>query len=257
MSGLIKEKRLQDILKYIEQHGQATAEELSDTFRVSRNTIRRDLDELARLARIRRAYGGALLVPQQSSEPPVVQRLQQNQAVKMAIAQAAAARIQPGTTLFIGSGSTAACVARCLKGHAGLTVITNALNVGVELAGAPGITVIVVGGYMRREELSLIGHITEQGLREVRIEKAIIGIPAIDLQAGLTNDYLPEVVTDRAILDTAPEVILAADHTKFGRVASAYVAPVSRVHTLVTDRETDPAILAGLRGLGVEVVIAG
>jgi len=135
-------------------------------------------------------------------------------------------------------------------------VVTNALNVATELSTAEGVTVVVTGGLMRASELSLVGHIAEQSLREVRVDKALMGMRAISLEAGMTNDYLPEVMTDRTIIDMAPELILVADHTKFGKIASAYVAPVERITTLVTDAEADPQTLTCLRQLGVEVIVA-
>jgi DeoR/GlpR family transcriptional regulator of sugar metabolism len=137
-----------------------------------------------------------------------------------------------------------------------LTIVTNALNVAAEMAAAEEVTVVVLGGMLRSSELSLIGHITELALKEVRIDKVVLSIPAISLEAGLTNDYLPEVMTDRTIIEAAHELILVADHTKFGRVASAYLTPIERVTTLVTDSETPLAILNGIRELGVQVIVA-
>jgi DeoR/GlpR family transcriptional regulator of sugar metabolism len=110
---------------------------------------------------------------------------------------------------------------------------------------------------LRASELSLVGHITELSLQEVRVDKVIIGIPAISLAAGLTNDYLPEVMTDRAIIKMASELILVADHTKFGKVYSAYLAPVEHVTTLVTDSEADREMRARLADMGVCVIVAG
>jgi DeoR/GlpR family transcriptional regulator of sugar metabolism len=130
------------------------------------------------------------------------------------------------------------------------------LNVSTELATAADISVVVVGGMMRREELSLIGHIAEQSLQEVTFDKVIIGIPAIDLKAGLTNDFLPEVMTDRTILNQAREVILVADHTKCGKVGSAFVAPLNRVNTFITDIHTSPEFLEGVQAQGVKVILA-
>jgi DeoR/GlpR family transcriptional regulator of sugar metabolism len=137
-----------------------------------------------------------------------------------------------------------------------LTVVTNALTVATELAAVPDVTVVVTGGMMRSSELSLVGHITEQALREVRVDKVIIGMRAISLEAGMTNDYLPEVMTDRTIIEMAPELIVVADHTKFGNVASAYVAPVERVTTLVTDAAASPEVLVPLEELGIRILIA-
>jgi DeoR/GlpR family transcriptional regulator of sugar metabolism len=167
------------------------------------------------------------------------------------------ALIPDGTSVFIGSGTTTVHVARNLAARKNLTVVTNALNVALELATAQGVTVVMTGGLMRATELSLIGHIAEQSLREVRVDKAVIGIPAISLEAGLTNDYLPEVMTDRHIIDMAPELIVVADHTKFGKVASAFIAPVARIKTLVTDNCVEPETLTQLEKLGIRVVVAG
>jgi DeoR/GlpR family transcriptional regulator of sugar metabolism len=101
-----------------------------------------------------------------------------------------------------------------------------------------------------------VGHLAEQSLREVCVDKVIIGIRAISLDEGMTNDYLPEVMTDRTIIDMAPELIVVADHTKFGQVATAYLAPVERITTLVTDTETDPETLAGLKGRVTNLIVA-
>jgi DeoR/GlpR family transcriptional regulator of sugar metabolism len=109
---------------------------------------------------------------------------------------------------------------------------------------------------LRDSELSFIGHLTEQALSEVRVDKVIIGTRAISLEHGLTNDYLPETMTDRAILKAGQEVILVADHSKFGRVATAFLAPLESVHTVVTDAATPPDLLDALRERGLRVIVA-
>jgi DeoR family transcriptional regulator, aga operon transcriptional repressor len=256
MSGLIKEERVQRILQVIQKDGHATAGDLARDFGVSEITIRRDLSELEERGFVRRAHGGAISSAPTPIGPPVIQRLAQEKECKEAIAKTAAAMVKDGESVFIGSGSTASYVAHYLTNLKHLTVVTNALNVSTDLATAAHITVVVLGGLMRHEELSLIGHIAEQSLREVTLDKVIIGIPAIDLKAGLTNDYLPEVVTDRTILNRAREVILVADHTKCGIVASAFVAPLNRVNTFITDSLTSPEFLDGVRELGVKVFVS-
>jgi DeoR/GlpR family transcriptional regulator of sugar metabolism len=256
MAPQFKQARLDRILAAVRETGQAAVSELSHSCGVSAVTIRRDLRELAEQGLLRRAHGGALLPAAAIPEPPVIQRMAAGHLWKEAIGRATAALVANGESVFIGSGSTTAYVARHLTDHQDVTVVTNALNVAAELAPARGVTVVVTGGMLRPSELSLIGHITEQALREVRVDKVVIGMRAISLDAGLTNDYLPEVVTDRTILGMAPTLILVADHTKFGQVASAYVAPLEQVTTLVTDSGIAPQTLAGLRRLGVQVVVA-
>jgi len=256
MSSLLKAERQQLILEAVKDSRQATVAELSRRFDVSQVTIRRDLRELAAQGALRRAHGGALMAASAPPEPPVVQRLGRAEHCKACIGRAAASLVKDGDSIFIGSGSTTAHVARHLVDCRNLTVVTNALTIATELASAKGVTVVVTGGMMRPSELSLVGHITEQSLREVRVDKVIMGIRAISLEAGMTNDYLPEVVTDRTIIGMAPELIVVADHTKFGKIASAYVAPVERITTLVTNSDTDPKTLTLLRKLGIQVIVA-
>lgn len=252
----MKKTRQQKILKAIQDNRQATVAELSRLFNVSEVTIRRDLRELANQGVLYRAHGGAIALSPSVAEPPVVQRMGHTEQCKVSISQAASALVSDGDSVFIGSGSTTAYVARHLVSRKNLTVVTNTLTVATELASAAGVTVVVTGGMMRASELSLIGHITEQALREVRVDKIIMGIPAISLEHGLTNDYLPEVMTDRTIIEMAPELILVADHTKFGKVASAFVAPLTRVTCLVTDSETDSEMLSHIEDMGIQVIVA-
>jgi DeoR family transcriptional regulator of aga operon/DeoR family fructose operon transcriptional repressor len=135
-------------------------------------------------------------------------------------------------------------------------VVTNALTIVNVFAQLERVSLVVVGGMLRQSEMSFVGHIAEAALGEVRVDKVIMGIRGIALRAGLTNDYLPEVMTDRAILAMAPNLVLVADNSKFGRVASAFVAPIEQVSTLVTDGQTDAGVLSRIRNLGVDVRVA-
>lgn len=211
---------------------------------------------MANMGLLLRVHGGALVPPSTQEEPAIIQRLQHNRELKECIGKAAANLVKDGESVFIGSGSTTAYVCRHLLNHSRLTVVTNSLHVGRELAIAENITVVVIGGLLRSSELALIGHIAEQGLKEVRVDKVIMGIEALSLESGLMNDYLPEVMTDRMIIGMAPELILVADHTKFSRKASAIVADFAHVTTFVTDANIDPGILARINGMGIKVVIA-
>lgn len=256
MKKLLREERHSRILQEVQAHGQVTATELSDAFGVSEITIRRDLRDLANEGLLRRTYGGAIISQTELTEPPVLQRMSLNSTYKEIIGRTAAGLVNDGESVFIGSGSTTTYVARHLVNKDRLTVVTNALNIGMELATVEGITVIVIGGLMRSSELSMVGHIAEKALQEVRMDKVIMGIPAIHLEAGLTNDYMPEVMTDRALLNMTNEFILVADHTKFNKVCSAYLSPISAVTTLVTDYLANEKILEHIRNLGVSVIVA-
>jgi DeoR/GlpR family transcriptional regulator of sugar metabolism len=252
----LKRERQRRIRQLIEENGRATVAELGAIFGVSEATIRRDLEELDRQGWIQREHGGALRTPPSVAEPPILQRVTEQEAEKRHIGRAAARLIQDGETIFLGSGTTTFEVARNLEGMENLTVITNALNIAIEILSRKGITLIVIGGWLRPSEMSMIGHITEQALKELRADKVLLGMHAIDIEAGLTNDYLPEVMTDRAIIEIASEVILVVDHTKFGRVSNSFVASSRSVDIIVTDDKVPQKTLRELKKLGIKVVVA-
>lgn len=257
MRSQCKEERYTLILQMIQNQQKMSIIDLSHELGVSEITIRRDLKDLVDRGMVHRIYGGAIIAQASPIDSPVLQRLNEDKEIKEKIGQAAAALVQDGETVFIGSGSTTTYVARQLVNRKRLTVITNALNVGMELATSEGVTVVVVGGMLHPSELSLIGHIADQALRELRVDKVIMGIQAISTHAGLSNDYLPEVMTDRAIFAMTQEVILVADNTKFEKVETGYVAPINRIKTLITDHKTDANVLKQIRDLGINVIVTG
>jgi DeoR/GlpR family transcriptional regulator of sugar metabolism len=109
---------------------------------------------------------------------------------------------------------------------------------------------------LRDSELSFIGHITEQALVEVRADRVFMGTRGVSLEHGLTNDYLQETLTDRAILKSGRQVIIVADHTKVNRVATVLLAPLSQMHTLVTDSKADKKFVQALKRQSIQVLVA-
>ncbi len=246
----------QDALRrLINQQSRITVAQICELFSVSEATARRDLDALAELGEIQRVHGGAVAVRRAPPEPPVLQRAAEQAEFKQRIGRRAAELVADGETIFLSSGTTAHEVARHLRGRQ-LTVITNSLLVINELSNARGISLIALGGSFRRSELSFIGHITEQALTELRADKVIMGMRAVDPDEGLTNDYLAETQTDRAILRIGRQVIIVADHTKIGRVATAFVASLDAVHVLVTNREVSREMVETFEAKGIQVLLA-
>ncbi len=164
--------------------------------------------------------------------------------------------VRDGETVFLGSGTTVLEVARALRTRPSLTVITNSLPVVNVFAGLENLNVICLGGMLRDSELSFIGHITEQSLSEVRADKVFIGTRAISLEHGLTHEYLPETMTDRAILKAGQEIIVVADHTKFGRAATVLLAPLESIHTIVTDGQNPAGFPDAVENKGIRVIAA-
>ena len=238
------------------RQGRLSVAEVVTHFSISEATARRDLGELASQGKVRRVHGGVIAVEQAPPELPILERTSEQAEEKARIGRVAAGLIGDKDTVFIGSGTTALEVARNLRDRKGLTVITNSLPVLNMLAGSRDITVISTGGMLRDSELSFIGHITEQALAEVRVDKVIIGTRGISLEHGLTNDYLQETLTDRAILKIGRQVIVVVDHTKINRVATALLSPLKSVHTLITDVNGDRKFVQALKKQGIQIIEA-
>jgi DeoR/GlpR family transcriptional regulator of sugar metabolism len=253
ISGTDRQLQIQQML---ERQQRLSVADICAAFNISEATARRDLETLAGQGKLQRVHGGAILLDEAPPEQPILERQTEQADEKMRIGQAAAALVQPGETVFLGSGTTVLEAARALRGRRDLTIITNSLPVINALAGADGITLICLGGMLRESEFSFIGHITEQALAEVRADKVLMGTRAISLEFGLTHEYLPETMTDRAILKSGQEIIVLADHTKFGRAATVLLAPLERIHTIVTDAQTPAEFLQAVQPRGIRVVLA-
>jgi len=248
-------ERQKQILTLLTRQGRLSVTEIVGQFSISEATARRDLESLASQGKVQRVHGGVIAIEQAPPELPILERENEQPDEKIRIGRAVASLITDKETVFLGSGTTVLEVARNLRDRRDLTVITNSLPVLNMLAGIKDITVIALGGMLRDSELSFIGHITEQALSEVRADKVIIGIRAISLEQGLTNDYLQETLTDRAILKTGREVIIAADHTKCGVVSTAFVAPLTSMQKLVTDDKTSRKFASALKARGIDVIV--
>ncbi len=250
-SGL---ERREQLLRFVETQQRVTINQICQEFLVSPATARRDLEILEQEGKVRRFHGGALLTASAPPEPPFAERSAEQAEEKRRIGRAAAALVNDGETLFLGSGTTVLETARNLRQHRELTVITNSLLVMNMLADVPDITLVGLGGILRSTEQSFIGHLTELALSELRVNKVIMGIRAIDLDTGITNDYLPETQTDRKILSISREVIVVADHTKCARLSSVFLAPLTQVHTFITDMLAPEEFTAALSDLGIQVL---
>ena len=249
-------ERQKQIFSLLTRQGRLSVAEIVEQFEISEATARRDLESLATQGKAQRVHGGVIAVEQAPPELPILERENEQTDEKTRIGLAVANLVADKETVFLGSGTTVLEVARNLRNRKNLTVITNSLPVLNALAEADGITVISLGGMLRDSELSFIGHITEQALTEVRADKVIMGTRGVSLEHGLTNDYLQETLTDRAILKIGREVIIVADHTKVNRVSTALLAPLDSMQTFVTDSKADKKFIQALKKQGIKVLVA-
>jgi DeoR/GlpR family transcriptional regulator of sugar metabolism len=250
----MKIERQNTIRKIVDENERVTVPELSQRFGVSEATIRRDLEELSNRGVIQRTHGGAVRAERAGEEPPMLQRIAKQHAEKQRIGRYAASLIQEGETVFLGSGTTVLEIANHIHTNQRLTVITNSLPVVNQLTRHPLVEMIVIGGMLRHSELSMVGYIAEEAIQEFRADRVFMGMHAIDPHHGFTNDYLPEVCTDRAILKISSHVIIVADHSKFGLLSSNLVAPVSVANMIITDSDASPACIEALEEIGIKVI---
>lgn len=249
-------ERQRQILALLYRQGRLSVAEIVSEFSISQATARRDLETLASQGKAQRVHGGVIAVEKAPPELPILERENEQTEEKTRIGRAAASLVGRDETVFLGSGTTVVEIARHLRDHKNLTVITNSLAVLNILAGIHEITVVSLGGMLRDSELSFIGHLSEQALVEVRADKVFMGTRGVSLEHGLTNDYLQETLTDRAILKSGREVIIVADHTKVNRVSTVLLAPLNSMHIFVTDSKSDKKFIQALKTQGIKVITA-
>ena len=230
--------------------------EIVDQLSISEATARRDLRSLAAEGKLQRVHGGAVAMVNAHAKTPILDRMNDQAKEKHQIGLATANLIKDKESIFLGAGTTVFEVAKNLRERNDLTIVTNSLPVLNILTGIERINVISLGGMLHDAELSFIGHVAEQALTEIRVDKVVIGAKGISLEHGLTNDYLQATLTDRAILKMGREVIVAADHTKVNHVSTAVIDALNVVHTFVTDTLADKKFIHALRAKGINIIIA-
>ena len=250
-----RERRLR-IARFVEEHGRARVGDLAAMFAVSTVTIRKDLLALEAEGRLVRAHGGAISLEPNRPESAFGIRERLNRDAKDQIGAAAAAMVADGESIAFDASTTALAVARHLKARGGwtqLTVITNGLRIASELAGYPGISVAMPGGFVRWEALSVVGQIGDGLFERVNVQKAFLGAAAFTLETGLSDATVEEAQIKRAMAEAAREVIAIVDSTKWGRAAFASFCGVDGLTAVVTDDGAPEAMVDTLRAEGVDV----
>jgi DeoR/GlpR family transcriptional regulator of sugar metabolism len=252
-------ERQQLIARLVQEHGRARVADLAERFGVSTVTIRKDLAALEAQGRVTRAHGGAITVVGNAPESAfdVRERLQRD--AKDRIGQLAAGMVADGESIAFDASTTALAVARHLKARGGwvqLTVITNGLRIASELAGFPGITVAMPGGFVRWEALSVVGPLGDGVFRKVNVQKAFLGAAGFSLESGLSDATEDEAQIKRFMAEAAREVIGIVDSSKWGRAAFATFCRTDDLTAIVTDDAAPASTVTELRSRGVDVRLA-
>ena len=251
---MLTEERRQVILEQLRHDGKVVATELSASLAVSPDTVRRDLRELGEAGLLRRVHGGAL--PAAVGGRPYAIRLEQDQEVKAAIAQATSRLLHRGQVILLDSGTTTLEVARHLPSDLEATVITNSPPVAVALADHPTVEVTVVGGMLDKDARALVGAATVESLRSVRADVLVLGVCSLHPEIGITVLDLEESYVKRTMIANAAEVVAVSSADKLGSAGPYVIAPLEELTYLVTEESASAEQLDAYRAAGIEVVFA-
>ncbi len=244
------------ILQMISSDRMIKVNDLIEAFNVSIETIRRDLKYLEDSGYIRRVYGGAVVKSMYGLEPDYSSREIKNYIEKVAIGQKTVDLVDDGDTIAIDIGTTTLEFARALKGKKKVTVITNAIQIAAALVDDDNIRVIMLGGNVRKGELSTSGFLSENNISLFNVDKIFLGIGGITIDEGITDYHIEESNLRRHILEKTHIVIGLADFSKFGVIAMNKVCDIQKINYLVTDDKTDKLLTSKLKALGIKVLTA-
>ncbi len=250
---MLSQERQKRIYERIKRYNSATVIDLSTQLQISLSTVRRDLSEMEAQGLVLRVHGGAILF-EDNRESPGLQRRDQNLEAKKRIGAAAAQLVHEGDTIILSASTTVETMIPHLVQKHSLTVITNSVSIAYKLAAHPHISVIVLGGWLRYSEFSLLGQITQNSLTDLIASKIFHSAYGLDPDYGLTGMTLQEVETDRALIKAAPQLIVAADSSKFSQIGTIRLVPTARIHTLITDSGAKQADLEKFEQQSVRVI---
>jgi DeoR family transcriptional regulator of aga operon len=249
--------RRKKILERIKETGEVLVSDLSREFDVSEVTIRNDLENLEQKHLLIRARGGAIHTENHVSiDQRLTEKNKIHAAEKSAIGKRAAALITENDTIIIDSGTTTAEIAKNLGHLKQLNVITNALNIANLLLAYPHFNIIVPGGYLRQNSMSLVGPLAEKNLRNFFVDKVFLSTDGFDTRQGIFTPNIDEAHLNGIMIDVAKDVILVTDSSKFKRKSLAFICSTSRINMVVTDEAISEEDKKRLHEAGVEVLIA-
>jgi DeoR family transcriptional regulator, aga operon transcriptional repressor len=250
-------ERRKYIINEITKNGQVFVHQLSQHFNVSEVTIRNDLEQLQRKKVLIRARGGAIKFNgMMANEMMLSEKDKIRYEEKIRIGRKAASLISENDTIIMDSGSTVMEIARNISEFKGLTVITNALNIVNQFANKPDINLIMLGGYLRRTSLSLVGFLAEKNLQNFFVDKVFMGVDGFDTRQGAYTPNMEEAHLNQIMIQNAKEVILVTDSSKFFRKSLAFICDLKMINIVVTDEGISYEDKQRLIEADIKVIIA-
>jgi DeoR family transcriptional regulator of aga operon len=256
------EKRAKEILYLLLHQGKTSVEQLAEHFRTSSTSVRRDLARLERQGLVHRTHGGAMLAGQ-TYEPfrfdaTFAEREKRFQREKQLIGTKAATLIGDGETIGLTAGTTTTQVARALRGRKSLRVLTNAVNIGLELSASEGPQTTLTGGCMIWPgAFSLTGPTALEAIEGFVLDRIFLGVTGIDIEHGATMIEVEEAAVSRVMVRQAREVVVVADSSKVGMTSRAVICGIQKINVLITDNGIPGDVRAELERHGVRILIVG
>lgn len=251
---MYQEERLEKIIEYLAEHKRISADDICSLYEVSRDTARRDLVKLEEQRKIVRTHGGAVLSTLQQEIRNYRERLHYGLAEKRAIGKLAASLIKPGDKIILDSSTTVEACAACITVE-DLIVITNSINQAEQLAAKPGLQIQLLGGLLNKEHLFLYGQQVITALGQYLVNKAFLGAVGIS-EKGLTTGYEEDGHLVRKMMAQAEQVIVLADHTKFGCNGYFKYANLSEIDIIITDQLPEKEFLELFEKYNVRLMTA-
>ena len=247
-------ERRNEILMKLQAERRVVVSELSQLYDVSEETIRRDLEKLVNEGVAIKSYGGAVINENANLEVPFNIRKNYNVIGKQKIAEQIAAMVKDGESLMLDASSTAVYIAKALKEKKNLTVITNSIEIIVELMDMPEWKVLSTGGLSREGLFALVGPQTDKMLKSYHVDKAVISCKGFDLESGITDSDELHANNKITMLGAAGKKILAVDKSKFDKTAFTAIGALDDITTVVTDEEPDRRWIQAFEEAGIECV---
>lgn len=249
-------ERRKKIMSLLSEKDMIYVPKLSDLFNVSEVTIRNDLEQLEKKGMLIRARGGAIKIETgRYSDAKQTEKSRSNYLEKSKIGKAAVNLIHDYETIIIDSGSTTYEVTKNIVDFKELTIITNALNIANELQTKTNVNAILLGGYLRHTSMSIVGPIAQNNIKLLSVDKAFIGVDGFDSRKGIYAPNIEEAYLKELMVDTAKEVIVVTDSSKFKKRSLAYVCPPSMINTVVTDKKIMVEDRKILEDHGIKVIM--
>jgi len=250
------EERQSRIIELVRAVGRVEVTGLAAELDVTPETVRRDLTTLERRGLLRRVHGGAIPIERLGFEPGIDARRTVMTAEKERIAKAALELVPEEGSILLDAGTTTARLADALPADRELTVITNALDIVVNLARRPNLTVLALGGRVRGRTLAAVDVWALDALRDTFIDVAFMATNGISVERGLTTPDPTEAAVKRAMIAASRRAILLADHTKVGNDHLIRFADLGDIDTFVTDEGLHAELAGDLEAAGLRVVLA-